>query len=81
MTTTIPAPLCLFCKHLGEGTRCAAFPGGIPDEILFGEVEHDAPFPGDHGIRFELKPGEKEHFEEWCRLAAASFGSCGYRSE
>tara|TARA_R110000751_G_scaffold49954_2_gene110826 strand:+ start:387 stop:509 length:123 start_codon:yes stop_codon:yes gene_type:complete len=26
---------------------------GIPDEILTGEHDHNKPFKGDHGIRFE----------------------------
>lgn len=54
-----PEPLCMKCRHLFEnspgqyGFRCAAFPHGIPEEILSGEVKHTRPYPGDNGIRFE----------------------------
>jgi len=38
-----------------DGT-CDAFPwpSRIPAEILFGENDHAKPFPGDHGVQFEL---------------------------
>ena len=59
--TTGPIPLCFkgHCKHLLEqhgdedGFRCAAFPSGIPDEIILGGVDHTEPYPGDNGLRFE----------------------------
>ena len=48
---------CSDCKHIDPGrTRmlvCEAFPGGIPEEILTGDVDHGVHFPGDHGILFE----------------------------
>jgi hypothetical protein len=52
------------CKHY-QGTKqpdgteatevsfCAAFPDGIPDEIIDGDDLHIQPFPGDNGIRYE----------------------------
>lgn len=46
-------PQCFWCKHLGDGLRCAAFPGGIPDAILYHRHDHRQPYPGDHGVRFE----------------------------
>ena len=53
---------CANCKHLDPIPRsgpftfkCAAFPGGIPSEILEARHDHRKPFPGDHGIRFEAK--------------------------
>lgn len=40
--------LCRFCRHkqnfIGEAT-CAAFPEGIPEEILSGKAMHKKPFP------------------------------------
>ncbi len=40
---------CRFCRHLhnfiGEAT-CAAFPEGIPEEILSGKAIHKKPFSG-----------------------------------
>ena len=51
------SPVCVYCRHwrLREGRTCAAFPepDSIPLEIWCGENDHQAPFPGDHGIQFE----------------------------
>jgi hypothetical protein len=44
---------CPVCKHYLNLFECEAFPEGIPDEILSGEVDHTEPYPGDNGIRFE----------------------------
>lgn len=44
---------CNACKHRIPYTdKCAAFPDGIPDEILDGEFDHRKPYPGDNGIQF-----------------------------
>ena len=32
---------------------CAAFPQGIPAEIVRGANMHTGPVPGDHGIQYE----------------------------
>lgn len=32
---------------------CAAFPGGIPDEIRFNALDHRRPVDGDGGLRWE----------------------------
>lgn len=57
MTTTFP--LCLTCKHFVDDKQftCSAFVDGIPDEILTGQFDHHEPYPGDHEVRFEPKPG------------------------
>ncbi len=47
---------CSYCKHNdleSPDAVCAAFPDGIPREILKEDVLHDGPYPGDHGLRFE----------------------------
>ena len=42
------------CRHLDpQGLpRCVAYPDGIPLPILSGDLPHDRPLPGDHGIQF-----------------------------
>lgn len=45
---------CLLCKHFNfAGEGCAAFPAGIPPEILSGEFDHRKAYDGDGGIRWE----------------------------
>lgn len=60
--TTVAAPECLECKHLYDdekpGLRCAAFPDGIPEPIIFGR-SHREPYPEDNGIRFERASDEE----------------------
>lgn len=47
---------CLYCKHLSRlddvetGMVCAAFPGGIPEEILTNSIDHRKPVEGDEGM-------------------------------
>jgi len=62
----VTIPRCSSCKHVDEKAKrrpsgalylgCAAFPDGIPDAIYWNQVFHDQPYPGDHGIQFELDP-------------------------
>jgi hypothetical protein len=49
-------PPCLLCVHRTEAWRCAAFPAGIPDDILAGVHDHLRPYPGDGGILYERRP-------------------------
>jgi hypothetical protein len=46
---------CDVCRHFDPRglPRCAAYPDGIPLPILGGDIAHDRPLPGDHGIQFE----------------------------
>jgi hypothetical protein len=62
--TLLPVVSCHNCRHLAPGgaLRCAAYPDGIPLPILSGDVVHDRPLPGDHGVQFawyeEFEPAE-----------------------
>lgn len=51
------APICLDCKHWNkddeEGFTCAAFPQGIPEDIVENRFDHHKPHDGDNGIQFE----------------------------
>lgn len=55
-----PAPLCATCRHFRDvdeiGLTCDAFPAGIPDDILTGELDHREPVAGDNGLQYEEKP-------------------------
>lgn len=44
--------ICFSCDHRRSVLTCKAFPDGIPQEILRGDVMHTSPYPGDHGIVF-----------------------------
>lgn len=44
--------MCNNCKHYHKDATCDAFPKRIPREILK-RGEHNTPFPGDNGIRYE----------------------------
>lgn len=65
---TMPSQ-CLACTRFQRRplTACAAFPDGIPEEILIWGADHRAPFPGDGGVRFELAEGleSRDAFEQW----------------
>ena len=52
-----PLSLCAACARFDERTgACAAFPQGIPIEITRKLYDHRYPYPGDHGIMFQLSP-------------------------
>ena len=52
---------CGKCKHFDEEQEdagffvCAAFPDGIPEDLLLNKKSHSKPYPGDQGIRFEQR--------------------------
>ena len=55
---------CLTCQHyivedVMYWPKCKAFPEGIPLEIFREEVNHEKPYPGDNGIRYEPIEGEE----------------------
>jgi hypothetical protein len=37
--------------------KCAAFPDGIPQEIITMRFDHREPFEGDHGIQWKSDDG------------------------
>lgn len=51
---------CVACSHLDrqepEAAACDAFPEGIPQEIYTNHFDHHNPYPGDHGVHFDLIP-------------------------
>jgi len=53
----LPERPCFDCEHFrgAKFGRCDAFPNQIPEQIWSGKFQHDKPFPGDHGIRFDSK--------------------------
>lgn len=52
--------LCVYCElfdHDDEGYPvCAAFPNGIPTEIIQGDFDHREPYEGDGDITFVPGP-------------------------
>ncbi len=46
--------MCNHCKHNHRDLTCDAFPERIPRGIIR-RGEHNTPYPGDNGIRFEPK--------------------------
>ena len=54
---SLPASQCIRCSRLvrpskGAKAQCEAFPDGIPREIIFNEVDHTKPYPGDGGLLY-----------------------------
>ena len=67
-------PQCMMCSRFKKiedehWFKCTAFPMGIPNEIIYGRADHRQKYPGDNGMRFELKSQQdteelKEHLEK-----------------
>ena len=53
----INLPQCAFCRHFNaedmSKETCAAFPDGIPADILKNRFDHAYPYPGDAGIHLD----------------------------
>ena len=51
----IHEPICIHCKwQFGwDWPKCTAFPLGIPEGVLKGNLDHHKPIEGDHGYQFE----------------------------
>jgi hypothetical protein len=51
---------CATCRHKSiYFTTCKAFPNGVPEQLLSGELNHRTPFTGDHGIMYKpVKKGD-----------------------
>lgn len=45
--------ICHSCRHNRGMGKCAAYPEGIPVDILVGNEIHTHPLPGDNGIQYE----------------------------
>ena len=59
----IDPPLCDTCKRLIpelDNWHCAAFPEGIPEDIMSSYVDHHSPVKGDHGLQYVPKDTVKE---------------------
>lgn len=75
MTQLASPTICMSCRHLDRSTfsdpdvpaLCAAYPTGIPDEIIYGGEDHTA-FRGDEevaGVKHSLQPGYEDTFDAW----------------
>jgi hypothetical protein len=58
----------MVCEHFHFEDQyhltCEAFPGGIPEEILHNQHDHNEPYPNDNGIRFVTAKPIPEDEEE-----------------
>jgi hypothetical protein len=66
MTTRMPT-LCRSCARNRNDGTCDAFPSRIPAEIIVLGGDHTVPFPGDRGIRYQMKDSDKaeSEFTDW----------------
>ena len=54
---------CIFCDNYLGKMVCKAFPDGIPNEFLVGELHHSRPVPGQVG-KFVLKDNFERRLKE-----------------
>lgn len=59
-------PICMRCQHLivpppvkKPGLPCRAFPEGIPEKILLGDISHIENLDGDNGLKYKELSEEK----------------------
>ena len=56
---------CSACRHFHREDRahetCAAFPEGIPADILANRLDHRRPIDGDHGVTWQRAPDAPGH--------------------
>ena len=52
-TVEFYSPLCNTCVHRTSPTTCEAYPRGILNGILTGQLDHRKPLTGDGGIRYK----------------------------
>ena len=45
-------PQCLVCTHFEQGYTCAAFPEGIPQDVLLNKQDHRKAIDGDNDVRW-----------------------------
>lgn len=67
MTSRIPSQ-CLACsRYFALGGTCDAYPGGVPEGMLFFGEDHTKPRRGDHGIQFlqGRDPEQLQAFADW----------------
>lgn len=70
MSWIVP-PECVFCEHYHQARNertdelpsCDAF-DAIPDDIFVGSRDHSHPYPGDHGVRFQISEETRTDFME-----------------
>ncbi len=52
---------CVSCRRKTRGPVCEAYPGGIPEAILRGSIDHKTPYPGDQGLTYlPVRPEGRE---------------------
>lgn len=68
MSTVVPNQCAACRRRRQDGVSCDAYPGGIPDAIMYGG-DHREAHPGDRGLRFlQLNTAAaRGAFEEWHR--------------